>query len=101
MKALLNTKVTYIWCLLVLLTIVSWWLGDGYRPDNVALVKFATIGLFLLAFFKIRLIVMNFMEISTAPIPLRVIFEAYVIVVCTVILCLYMTGLGETTPLPH
>lgn len=101
MKALLNTKVTYVWCLLVLLTAVSWWLGDGYRPDNVAAYKFIAIGLFILAFFKIRLIMMNFMELATAPILLRSIFETWVIVVCTVIIWLYMTRLIETIPLAY
>ena len=46
----------------------------------------------VLAFFKVRLVILYFMEIRTAPIPIRLAFEGWVAVVCVAIIAIYWTG---------
>ncbi|NIB38826.1 prokaryotic cytochrome C oxidase subunit IV family protein [Pseudomaricurvus alkylphenolicus] len=90
MKALIHTPITYVWLLLAVLTGLSWGLADGIAPDPQAAFQWVTVALMLLAFFKVHLVIMHFMEVGTAPIPLRAIFEVWVVVVCTAILLLYL-----------
>ena len=90
---MLNTKVTYIWLLLAFLTSVSWALGDGYAAGENNTHVYITVALLVLAFFKIRLIIMYFMEIQTAPVLMRALFEAWVVIVCSTLIFLYL-GLG-------
>jgi Prokaryotic Cytochrome C oxidase subunit IV len=90
MSAIVNTKETYIWIFLALLTLVSWLLGDSYVADSRQVSIYLTSGLILLAFFKIRLVIMYFMEIANAPLPLRVLFEVWVVAVPVVIISLYL-----------
>ena len=89
----INVKASLIYLCLVILTIFSWWLADGYIPENLNAYEYVSMGLLLVAFFKVRLVIMHFMEISTAPLLLRVIFETWVIVVATVTIGLYLSGI--------
>jgi hypothetical protein len=43
----------------------------------------------VLAFFKVRLIGLEFMELKTAPPALRVAFEVWVVGICALLLTLY------------
>jgi hypothetical protein len=53
----------------------------------------AVVGIFLIAAVKVRYVVLDFMELRHAPIPVRVAFEAWPIVVTAVILALwFITG---------
>ena len=90
MEQLIRTKITFIWGVLTALTITSWLLADGYETADAAIHnKYVSIGLFLIAFFKIRLVIMNFMEIDTAPVTLRILFESWMVIVCTTLIILY------------
>lgn len=92
MKALLRDSITPIWFLLMLLTIVSWFLGthqsDGAQQGDYT----AVIGIFVMAFYKVRLVIMHFMEVRNAPIPLRVFCEAWLVVVCGALIFLFLSG---------
>ena len=90
MKSLVVTKETLVWFVLTLLTCVSWLLADGYQHETVDHYKYFTIGLLLLAFFKVRLVVMHFMEVGRSPIALKGIFELWLVVVPVVIIGLYL-----------
>tara|TARA_B110000211_G_scaffold125371_2_gene144384 strand:- start:12602 stop:12886 length:285 start_codon:yes stop_codon:yes gene_type:complete len=90
MLSFLNTRITYIWVLLAALTTVSWGLADGIVVDTSSQFQWLTVTLLLLAFFKVRLVIMHFMEVATAPLPLRAIFEVWVLVVCIAINLLYL-----------
>lgn len=94
MMSLVNSRVTYIWAFLAMLTAVSWVLGDGYDPGTAEGYKYITIALMVLAFFKTRLVIMYFMEVLDAPQPLRGIFEIWVVVVCAIVIGLYLTDGG-------
>jgi Prokaryotic Cytochrome C oxidase subunit IV len=64
-----------IWLLLVVLTLCSWGafeLGASRPGMSPAL---TSAGLLLLAFFKLRLVLLHFMEAATAPVVLRVGLE--------------------------
>ncbi|HLS98313.1 MAG: cytochrome C oxidase subunit IV family protein [Porticoccaceae bacterium] len=80
---------TWIWLLLVALTTMSWELGDGQAASALAPTLAAPL-LMLVAFFKVRLVGLHFMELRTAPLPLRLLFEAWVVVACGAILVIYL-----------
>jgi hypothetical protein len=69
-------RIGLVWAVLVLATLVSWVTGMefGSRSGSAA-----TILLLAVAFFKLRLIGLHFMEIRTAARGLRLWFEAYVV----------------------
>ena len=90
MLTFLNTPATYVWLLLAALTAVSWGLADGVVPNSASQMQWLAAALLLLAFFKVRLVIMHFMEVATAPLLLRFIFEAWVLVVCGAILVTYL-----------
>lgn len=77
--SVLRRSATNIWVVLMLATCVSWWLahGGGPVPGHVA----ASMVIVVVAFAKIRLIGLYFMELRDAPVALRALFEAYVAVV--------------------
>lgn len=91
MRSLLRHPAIPIWLLLVLATGLSWWLGTqgSGTPDSHT---YATVTLLIVAFIKVRFIGLHFMELRGAPLPLRLVFEAWVIVVCTAIVSLYLSG---------
>jgi len=91
---LLKNAVTRVWLLLAGLTGVSWWLGAGETIGTARSVELTTVGLLLLAFFKVRLVILYFMEIRTAPWILRCIFETWVVVVCLAVITIYLLGSG-------
>lgn len=90
MRELLIHRSSTIWVLLMIATALSWWLGTGHRvaetPGNPA----AWAGLMLIAFVKVRWILMDFMELRTAPLLLRLLFEAWVVAVCATIIVNYL-----------
>jgi hypothetical protein len=81
------SRITRIWLLLLLLTAVSWWLGragdwlvQGHRNMGLVIV--------VLAFVKIRFVILDFMEVRNAPIAMRAACETWVVAVCAAILML-------------
>ncbi len=89
MTSTTHSKITYVWLLLVAMTVLSWGLGEGFLTDADTESHWSGLALMLIAFFKVRLVILHFMEISTAIVPLRLIFEAWVILACAGVLLLY------------
>ena len=79
-----RTRITATWLLLVLATLISW---ESARGDGSP--RLATSAVLAIAFVKARCIGLEFMELRTAPLPLRLIFEAWVAIVCAGLLALY------------
>lgn len=83
MTSLVRTNASLIWLVLCALTVVSWTLGtdhgfgEGHHTP-------ASLAIFAVAIFKVRLVGLYFMELKTAPRVLRGIFEGY----CVGLLCL-------------
>lgn len=87
MRQVIGHYTTWIWLLLVAITTMSWEVGEGQTTGiSAALV---TPALVLAAFFKVRMVGMHFMELKTAPLPLRFLFEAWVIITCTALLVIH------------
>ena len=71
-----------MWLALVVLTCVTTW---GLSKDLFS-PAVAVVGIFLIAAVKVRYVILDFMELRYAPIPVRVAFEAWPVVVSAVIL---------------
>ena len=82
MRSLVRTNASLVWLLLIGLTVVSWALGTnhGFGGQHAA----ASLVIFAVAIFKVRLVGLYFMELRMAPILLRGAFEGY----CLVLFCL-------------
>lgn len=79
-----------VWAALMAATLASWWLGieEGGEPgEGAALGGVAAI---VLAFAKIRFVGSHFMELREAPLVLRVILDAYVVVVGVALVVIYV-----------
>jgi len=86
---LVFNSITIVWGLLFVGTTISWLIapeGDYLSP----LLPGVTI--ILIAFFKVRLILLYFMDLRVAPQPWRGLFEAWTISSCALIVTLYMLG---------
>ncbi|MEA2170226.1 MAG: hypothetical protein QOF76_3526 [Solirubrobacteraceae bacterium] len=82
---LLKNRTSIVWTFLIAITIVSWQLGT-HGSDH----KLATILVMSIAFIKVRLVGMYFMELRDAPTPLRMIFEGYCLVVGSAVIIMYL-----------
>lgn len=90
MKALVQNSSTLVWVVLMLATGLSWWLGTQQNSSVATASGRATIVLMVVAFFKVRLVIMHFMEVRGAPLALRLLCEGWVLVTCSAILGLYL-----------
>jgi hypothetical protein len=88
--SLLRHRATGIWLILVIATGFSWWFGTNHQvhADHYGLET--TIGLMLIAFFKVRLVIRYFMQTRHAPLVVRVIGDVWVVGVCAAILGVYV-----------
>ena len=80
-----------VWAALVGATILSWELG-GQRNVASDPQTLAGVVILVVAFVKVRLIGLYFMELRTAPVVLRLLLEAYVLVACCALIGLYLLG---------
>ncbi|KAE8758181.1 hypothetical protein FSO04_19850 [Paraburkholderia madseniana] len=83
---ILLSPVSAVWMLLMLATCAStWWLSkDGIAPTTV------TVLILAIAAIKVRLIMINFMELGRAPFRWRLLFEAWTVACTAVILITYL-----------
>lgn len=89
MRNLIFSKETVIWIVLMLISIFSWIVGinHGMLFEKAFLESAAIL---ILAFFKVRLVIMHFMEVGHAPTTLKLSCEVWVFVSC--IGLIIMTG---------
>jgi len=78
-----RSRIAAVWALLLVATLLSW---ESARGENLQLTTSAVL---VIAFVKVRLIGLEFMELRTAPLPLRLGFESWVLLVCMALLALY------------
>lgn len=82
----LRSQTTLVWFALVMATAISLALGEdviGHQDTAAALV-------IAIAFVKVRLVGIHFMELRHAPVPLRAAFEVYCAVAATVLIVLLL-----------
>jgi caa(3)-type oxidase subunit IV len=84
---LLRTPATAVWVVLILATVVTWTLGTNHGFANHTL---ASTVILLIAFIKVRLVGLYFMELRGAPTVLRGLFEAYCAIACTVVVGVFL-----------
>jgi hypothetical protein len=89
MKQVILSSSSLIWLLLAFLTVTSWAIGEQHSFTSANATAMLSTAMILIGFFKVRLVAMHFMELRYAPWQLRLVFEAWVVLVCTVILVLY------------
>ena len=76
MRSVARTNASLIWFLLCALTVVSWALGTNHGSGEGHQLP-ASLVIFAVAIFKVRLVGLYFMELKMAPIVLRGLFEGY------------------------
>ena len=90
MRALLFDRITLIWFLLIAATALSWEFGHGLGFGDRY--RHATVAVIVIAFIKVRYVFLDFMELRAAPLPLRLMLEAWAIGVGGAIIFLYWPG---------
>jgi hypothetical protein len=81
-----------IWLLLVALTCTSWELAGGQISLGSPEASYGSALMIIIAFFKVSLIGAVFMEIARAPVPLKVLFCGWVVIVSTTVIGIYIWG---------
>jgi Prokaryotic Cytochrome C oxidase subunit IV len=89
MRSLILRPVTIIWLVLVGATVFSWLMGHGVGVHDL---RQASIAILVIAFIKVRFVILDFMEIRGAPLPMRIVGEVWCLVICTVLIALYLHG---------
>ena len=80
--SVLRARVTIVWLGLMVLTCVTTW---GLSKDLFS-PAVAVIGIFAIAAVKVSYVMLDFMELRDAPIPVRVAFQAWPVIVAVMIL---------------
>ena len=75
------------WLILIVATLISYTLGADHRTGSVLVVVVLAI-----AAVKIRLVGLDFMELRSAPTPLRLAFEGYCLGLWLLLSGLYLFG---------
>lgn len=78
-----SRRLTTIWILLLALTVGSFFVG---LEQGAVFAESGAMVIIGVAMFKVRLIGLHFMDLRISPTPLRMVFEAYVLIVFVVLL---------------
>jgi len=70
-------------------TAAEWFLGSG-RLGTLFGARTASTVIIVIALVKVRLVGLHFMELNSAPVPLRAAFELYVTLGCGLLLGFYV-----------
>lgn len=81
---------TASWLVLVAITVLAWWLAPGHSGGHVEPSIPITVTVIALSAVKARLIIRNFMEVRAAPIWLRRTTDAWLAVLWTAVLVIYL-----------
>ena len=80
--SVVGERVTAVWALLMAATCTSTWL----LTEGAVGAALAEVGIFLIAAVKVRFVMLDFMELRHAPLPVRAAFEGWVVLVTCLIL---------------
>ncbi|WP_405054177.1 cytochrome C oxidase subunit IV family protein [Thalassotalea psychrophila] len=72
-----------IWVVLITLTLLSFYLGHSSEHVSHTTI---TMAILLLSFFKVRMVIVYFMEVKDTPLLLRCFFELWCITVCAALI---------------
>lgn len=76
-----------IWFVLMAATVASWWMSMNSSGDakDFLTPEYAVLCILLVAWVKVRFVVLDFMEVRHAPLPLRLALEAWMAFVVIVL----------------
>lgn len=89
MKSLWLSRTSLVWVLLVTATLLSWALGHGAGVNDA---RAAGVAILVLTFIKVRFVILEFMEIRSAPIWMRAVGEGWIVLVCALLIGLFISG---------
>jgi heme/copper-type cytochrome/quinol oxidase subunit 4 len=80
LRELINQRATYAYAGLLLLTALAFWLTVGHGAAGLGEAQSVIWSeVILLAYIKVRWILLDFMELRSAPIRLRLLFEFFAV----------------------
>jgi heme/copper-type cytochrome/quinol oxidase subunit 4 len=85
MSTMLSLPMTRAWLALIAATLAVFALVENDAPA-----RGATVAIILIAAFKVRLVFLHFMELSSGAMPWRLVAEAWVAAVTLIILGAYL-----------
>lgn len=77
MAAFTRNSLTYVWVVLSIITVVSWWLGLGREAGVYQANEWTTAAVLLLAGIKTRLVIRHYMEVRAAPLWIQITCDAW------------------------
>lgn len=83
---LFRNKTTLVWFGLIAATLTSWFVGVGHELGEGS----AGVVILLIAFVKVRFVGRYFMELRHAPLGLVAVFDAWIIVVASALIGLFI-----------
>lgn len=89
MRALLLSRVSSVWLLLVASTLLSWQLGHGYGFDTG---RQAGAAILAITFIKVRYVMLDFMELRHAPPWMRRAAEVWALGIAALLIGLFVSG---------
>ncbi|WP_428381788.1 cytochrome C oxidase subunit IV family protein [Nevskia ramosa] len=87
MKALLLSRVTAVWALLIIATTLSWQLGHGVGFDDA---RQAGAAILVVTFIKVRMVMRDFMEIRHAPRWMRLASDGWIVLITVLLVGLFL-----------
>lgn len=81
-------RISLIWGLLILATLAAYSLGHG-TAVGVSL-RSATVVIIVIAFIKVRYVMLEFMELRCAPLALRMLAEAWIVLIGATLITLFL-----------
>ncbi|MCB5945558.1 cytochrome C oxidase subunit IV family protein [Acidocella sp. KAb 2-4] len=89
MAAWFSGRITVIWLFLVSATLLSFGMGHGLGIRDH---RYASAAILIVAFIKVRFVILDFMELRHAPSVLRIVAELWVVLAATALVTLFWLG---------
>jgi|GEM_PF-1039670 len=92
MKQLIASNLLLAWAILSVATVLSWWLDGAFISDAVVATgqgRWVGTAILAIAFFKARLVLLQFMQVKAAPSAVRWCCEAWVVMACALLIGMY------------
>jgi heme/copper-type cytochrome/quinol oxidase subunit 4 len=78
-----QSRFVLIWLAMCALTLASFWTGESHLPGNLP-----AIAVIVVALIKVRFVILEFMEVRTAPVALRLGLETWVVLLGAVLVAM-------------
>ncbi len=93
MSATFNTRLLIVWLILTSMTLVYIWLDHAVDQNGVRRAStVVTVSAIVIALVKVRIIFREFMEVRHAPVLLRRLTDAWVVLIAVCLLGSYFVG---------